>query len=509
MKSDKPNLLDLLGLRNDIDFHKVLWIIQVFALVVIVLVALLLFEFFKAVAGIGVLSDQETQSLVVRNVGLAVAAVVGVPFLVWRSIVAQKQVDVAEQGHITDRINKAVEGLGAEKTVSRVWHNVAFILKDVTHTEFEGREDSAVIPKGATEIEYGRWEVANRTKPNLEVRIGAIYALERIAQDSDRDHIQVMEILCAYIRQNAPDTLAQPLPEEWQNAFEASETDSNSMPSAHIVQQWARSLPKPREDIQVTLTVLGRRTLRQIALEGRRNAEGKWIGYRLDLRSTCLQNAHMSAGRFEHARFNHAQMQGVNLSQALTQAADLREAQMQGANLVKARMQGAVVLQVQMQGADLSEVRLSKTDLRGLRARAANLSNAELQEADLSHAKLQNAKIWKANLQLVKFVRSNCYRADFSGSKMQGVYMRQIKTLFSVGGDNFRGASLRFVDLSKASVSQAQLDELFGDRYVKLPKGMTLPDRNEIGAGENSAFDKHWRAWQLSIGFDPDDPKTW
>lgn len=49
---------------------------------------------------------------VIRNVGLALAALVGLPFLIWRSIVAQQQVQVAEQGQITDRINKAVEGLG-------------------------------------------------------------------------------------------------------------------------------------------------------------------------------------------------------------------------------------------------------------------------------------------------------------------------------------------------------------------------------------------------------------
>ena len=56
----------------------------------------------------------------IRNLGLAAAAMIGVPFLIWRSIVAQKQVDVSEQGLITDRINKAVEGLGAQKTATRI-----------------------------------------------------------------------------------------------------------------------------------------------------------------------------------------------------------------------------------------------------------------------------------------------------------------------------------------------------------------------------------------------------
>ncbi|WP_238393902.1 hypothetical protein, partial [Rhodovulum sulfidophilum] len=117
----------------------------------------------------------EGQYEAIRNAGLVLAGLIGVPFLVWRSIVAQKQVKLAEQGLITDRLNKAVEGLGAEKTVKR----------RIAH------------PDGTTEIE-------ETTEPNIEVRIGAIYALERISRDSDRDHVNVMEILCAYIRQNAP-----------------------------------------------------------------------------------------------------------------------------------------------------------------------------------------------------------------------------------------------------------------------------------------------------------------
>ena len=37
----------------------------------------------------------------------------------------------------------------------------------------------------------------------IAVRLGALYALERIAQDSLRDHVQIMKILCAYIRTNS------------------------------------------------------------------------------------------------------------------------------------------------------------------------------------------------------------------------------------------------------------------------------------------------------------------
>src|SRR5215212_9499357 len=38
----------------------------------------------------------------------------------------------------------------------------------------------------------------------LEVRLGGIYALERIASDSERDHWTIMEILTTYVRVHAP-----------------------------------------------------------------------------------------------------------------------------------------------------------------------------------------------------------------------------------------------------------------------------------------------------------------
>lgn len=38
----------------------------------------------------------------------------------------------------------------------------------------------------------------------LDVRLGRIYALERIAEDSPEDHPQVIEVLTAYVREHTP-----------------------------------------------------------------------------------------------------------------------------------------------------------------------------------------------------------------------------------------------------------------------------------------------------------------
>src|SRR5262249_7609545 len=41
-------------------------------------------------------------------------------------------------------------------------------------------------------------------KEKVAVRLGGIYALERIANESERDHWPIMEMLATYVRENAP-----------------------------------------------------------------------------------------------------------------------------------------------------------------------------------------------------------------------------------------------------------------------------------------------------------------
>ncbi len=111
--------------------------------------------------------------------GALIAAMLGAPFVIWGTVLKHRTVTFQKEGHITDRINKAVEMLGAEK-----------------------------VEKVYSLGEDGKPIQAERTVANIEVRIGAILSLERIAQDSTaydkgRDHVRVMEILCAYVRENS------------------------------------------------------------------------------------------------------------------------------------------------------------------------------------------------------------------------------------------------------------------------------------------------------------------
>jgi uncharacterized protein YjbI with pentapeptide repeats len=366
-----------------------------------------------------------------------IVAMIGAPFVVWRAFVAQKQVDVAEQGQITDRLNKAVEGLGAEKTV-----------KDA------GKET---------------------TKPNLEVRIGAIYALERIAQDSLRDHIQIMEILCAYIRENAPlrKTPKNPFQIWEEETAEDPNADKPKMPDWSEMLSWATKLPQPRTDIQVALEVIGRRKSRQITVERSATVRGSEVGYRLDLREVCLQAADLGELEFSYARFDNSQMQGATLTKAELRGALLRGAWLHGAFLL-----GAV---------------LQKANLGNARLEGSVLMNTQFQGAELRGVKLQGSTLLAAKLH---------------GANLEWLVL-DVSTAFALASLN--GTALRQIDLTESKIKPYQLQDAFGDASVTLPDGHG-PDHESWPPNwskehlDDQDFRTQWRAFQRRIGQDPDNP---
>jgi len=285
MNKEKPTLLDWLCIKSEFDHSKqrvfggLVGAVLILATLVLALISLISLGYlFAGLLGHGAYAGDETGSGV-RNLGLLIAATVGLPFLIWRSIVAQKQVNVAEQGHITDRINEAVQGLGAEKVLKEVIETPRY--KKDENDEWEKDEDDnpvpALRPDGEPIIKRESFE---RTTPNLEVRIGSIYSLERIAQDSPRDHIQIMEILCAYVRENAPALSLEP---------------SDPPPEVRAV---------PRIDIQAVINVIGRRTDKQIKLEWENQ-------YRLDLRNTDLSGVDFRKKNFSAAMIHRARLEAA------------------------------------------------------------------------------------------------------------------------------------------------------------------------------------------------------
>jgi len=209
----------------------------------------------------------------------------------------------------------------------------------------------------------------------LWVGLGGIYALERIARDSQKDRWTIMEVLTAYVRKNAPLTAASNIKPSKEKP-PISRKEVLTKPG----EQTGEEQPKPKVEIQAVLTVLGRTAI-PFAQEGEVRS--------LDLQATNLAGADLRKAKLQKADLWKANLQKAQLGEANLQEADLGEANLQEAHLLEANLQKAILWKANLQKADLWKANLQK----------ANLGEANLQDADLLGANLQDADLRKANLK--------------------------------------------------------------------------------------------------------------
>jgi hypothetical protein len=223
---------------------------------------------------------------------------------------SQQQLRVAYDGQVTERFTKAVDQLGATDTSGRA---------------------------------------------RLEIRLGGIYALARIADDSPIDRSPIAEILTAYVRHNAP------------------------IPQASDDQDDPDTLASPSADIQSVFTVLGRRRWR--------SAEP--AASVLNFSNSNLAGIGLAKGHMEGA---------VLLSVRLDRA-DLRNANLTGVNLFDSY---------------LTAIRLDSADLTNADLRGAHMHNASLSGTKFVNAKLQRAELNHADVQGADFSGADLADADFT-----------------------------------------------------------------------------------------------
>jgi hypothetical protein len=204
-------------------------------------------------------------------------------------------------------------------------------------------------------------------KPNLEVRLGGIYALEKVAQDApDNYHWTIMEILTAYVRQNArwgesssADTLL--------SFSEASE--SKALPA----QRHAKELPASlRTDLQACMTVIGRRT--PSADPGGRT--------RLDLHESDLRGAELWRAYLKYADFSGAHLTKADFSAADLSGADFTNADLTGAIFWHANLRAAIFMNAELAGAQFGSAQLDGAALHGAHLVDAVVQQNQVYSAD-------------------------------------------------------------------------------------------------------------------------------
>jgi hypothetical protein len=284
---------------------RVLGVVVLFAVVVALLLVFL--DWYIAPTKPG---DKKDLVLAMAQI-LAGTALLSGLYFTWRTL------QVNREGQITERFTRAIEQLGA------------------THAD---------------------------NSKNLVLRLGGVYALERISKESKEDHWSIIEVLTAYVRQHTPWR-----PEEAQQDAAVQKKSEYSTGKSE-----PSEVPGLAADIQAIMTVIRRRT-RSFG-----NGEPEF----LDLHETNLSGAD----------FWYADLTGANLFKANLTGADLSHADLTTASFVKANLTDA-----DLEYADLKYASLWNADLTG-----ADLTGANLTDAQPTGANLTGANLWYANLSGAK-----------------------------------------------------------------------------------------------------------
>ena len=320
------------------------------------------------------LSGGESGSTTIRNIGFIIAGSVALPLAIWRAIVAdrqasasQEQADIAQLGLLNERYQMGAEMLG-----------------------------DAV----------------------LSVRMGGIYALQRLAEKYPEEyHLQIMTLLCAFVRNPIED-----------NSLVWKHPDDNS--GSPI-----------RPDVKVAMDAIASRGEQSVALEP--EAE-----FTVDLSKAALDGT-----EFAHARLADAVLRSVSLS-----GTKLHNANLSNSDITCANLSDANLFQANLQGADFTNSKL--VDARLVRANLTNaylddtkLAGAVFQKAIMHYAELNRARMHCANLIDAELPRAGFIGAELPGAKLVGADLSDALLI----GTDLSGASLWNANLSGAKLSGANL----------------------------------------------------
>jgi hypothetical protein len=210
------------------------------------------------------------------------------------------------------------------------------------------------------------------------------------------------------------------------------------------LKEWAQALKPARSDMQNAVQVLGR--LQRIS------------------------GVHELA---EMIDLTGANLQGFDLTGLFFDKSKMNEVHLHGASLGAVRLHGAQLIKAKLLEARLHLARLQGTRLDGAEFQGADLTRAEFRGADLTFAKFSDS-------------------TNFSEA-------------------SFRGAAAIYVDFTDCSIGDDQLQSMFGNATVTLPGGhgpdhANWPKHWSKEKLDWKDFEARWRAFQASIGQDPDNP---
>lgn len=308
-QNNPPTFFDWLGLNDPRSYPKVFGHFVGFFLTLVLLAFVVLFVMAFAAAFVLVF-DAFTGTASI-GLGALLVALLGAPFLIWRTIVAQNTLDTArkeaklkEESLFNDKINAAAKDLAATYQVTE-----------------PAKED-------------GKQIFVTKWKDDLVTRAAAIDRLEGLAIDAiaRKDYPparRIARMLSHYVQE-----LSKEHPPISPLNFE-SEAQAHNW-------RYTEFRKHCRQDMERAVQSLGRINPKDEA------ARDAFMPRNINLTSCNLQGFDLRGGRFQGTRLRQANLQAADLEGAHLECSDLTEADLRDADLRKAHLQGAMLFQAKM-----------------------------------------------------------------------------------------------------------------------------------------------------------------
>lgn len=237
---------------------------------------------------------------------------------------------------------QAIAGLLVVVGAAATWHQV------------QVNKDGQITDRFSRAVEH----IGN---DNVDIRIGGLYELERIANNSPSDRRIIQVTIGSYLRNRSPWPVGSP------------DGPQHPTPTVDENLPWLR-MRAP--DIQTALAILARRPKAP-------DAPRLYLS-RVDLRSVQLENNQLTNAHIRRTNLARAWLRGTRLDGSDFYATDLRKANLEGVSLQKTSFRNAY-----LEGANLRAADLREADLRGADMRATHI-----EEALMTGAHADQKTIW-------------------------------------------------------------------------------------------------------------------
>lgn len=316
------------------------------------------------------------------------AVAIGIYFTWKNFLTAQEDLKTTKEGQITDRFTRAIDQLG---------------------------------------------EVDQLGNPAIEIRLGGIYALERTANESDKDYWPIIEILTAYIRKNS-------------SIEDLKVKEQNKVPL----------------DIQAILNVIGRRAYTYKFGEANRINLQRTFLKGIHLKETHLEGADLTESNFVAAHLEKAHLEEALLEKSNFSAAYLDQADLRDTYCEMAQFEGSII-----EGANLQKANFERAILSGANLRETNCESANFDAANCSGAFFEKAHLEKASFFGTQFYEAHLTEANFRGASLQKANFKKAhlyKTLFDnafLKYAHFEESYLEYGSFEVANLRMSHFEEAY------------------------------------------------